>query len=81
MITLAINVAPSYFIENLLYNCSKSIVLMVIIGECMLKTLQFLFDAIQTGRITGFYLMQMSKTRLISPKTWNSTNLIVLVAK
>lgn len=73
------DVAPSYFIENLLYNCSSPC-FDGNYGDCMLKTLQFLFDAIQTGRITGFICANEQDT-LISPKTWNSTNLIVFVAK
>lgn len=73
------NVVPSYFVENLLYNCTSPC-FDGSYGECMLKTLQFVFDAIQTGRISGFICANEQDT-LIGPKTWNSTNLIVFVAK
>lgn len=71
--------APSYFVENLLYNCSSPC-FDGTYSDCMLKTLQFLFDAIQTSRISGFICANEQDT-LISPKTWNSTNLIIFVAK
>lgn len=73
------DIAPSYFIENLLYNCSKP----CFDGSysiCMHKTIQFLSDAIQTRRITSFICANEQDT-LISSKTWNSPNLIVFVAK
>lgn len=73
------DVAPSYFIENLLYNCSSPC-FDGNYGDCMLKTLQFIFDAIQTSRIGGFICANEQDT-LIGSKTWNSTNLIVYVAK
>lgn len=67
-------VMPSYFIENLLYNCSSQ----CFNGNytnCMLKTLQFIFDAIQSGRITGFVCANEQDT-LISQKTWNLRDLV-----
>lgn len=73
------DIAPSYFIENLLYNCSSPC-FDGNYGDCMIKTLQFLFDAIQRGRISGFICANEQDT-LISPKTWNSTNLIVFISK
>jgi predicted nucleotidyltransferase len=73
------SIAPSYFIENLLYNCSSPC-FDGNYSECMRKTLQFLFDAIQAGRISGF-ICANEQDSLISPKTWNSTNLIVFVSK
>lgn len=71
--------APSYFVENLLYNCTSPC-FDGSYGDCVLKTLQFIFDAIQTGRISGFICANEQDT-LINDKTWNSTDLIVLVAK
>lgn len=73
------DVAPSYFIENLLYNCSSS----CFDGnyeECMLKTLQYIFDAIQTDRISGF-ICANEQNSLISDKTWNISNLVTFVSK
>lgn len=61
--------APSYFIENILYNCSSQ----CFDGnytENMTKTLQFLFDAINTGRLSGF-ICANEQDSLISEKTWN----------
>lgn len=61
--------APSYFIENLLYNCS---------GSCyegglqqsLLECLQFIDDAIHRDRITGFVCAN-EQDSLISDTTWN----------
>ncbi len=64
--------APSYFIENILYNCSSQ----CFDGnytENMTKTLQFLFDAIKTGRISGF-ICANEQDSLISEKTWNTVD-------
>lgn len=72
-------VAPSYFIENFLYNCSSP----CFDGsytECMLKTLQFLLDAIDTGRVSGF-ICANEQDNLISDKTWNTTDAALLVNK
>lgn len=66
--------APSYFIENLLYNCSSP----CFDGsytDCMVNSLQFILDAIESGRIIGFVCANEQDT-LISPKTWNLDDLI-----
>ena len=73
------DIAPSYFIENLLYNCSSPC-FDGSYGDCMLKSLQFIFDAIQTGRISGF-ICANEQDSLISPKTWNLENLVLFLAK
>lgn len=62
-------VAPSYFIENLLYNCSSPC-FDGNFSKCMISTLQFIFDAMQTGRMTGFVCAN-EQDSLISVKTWN----------
>lgn len=70
-------VAPSYFIENLLYNCTSP----CFDGsytDCMVKTLQFIIDAIGAGRITGFICANEQDT-LISAKTWNLDDLIKFI--
>src|SRR5258706_2178261 len=69
--------APSYFIENLLYNCSSP----CFDGNytnCMVGSLQFILDAIDSGRITGFICANEQDT-LISAKTWNLDDLIKFV--
>lgn len=69
--------APSYFIENLLYNCSSP----CFDGNytnCMVNSLQFILDAIESGRITGFVCANEQDT-LISPNTWNLDDLIKLI--
>ncbi len=69
--------APSYFIENLLYNCTSP----CFDGsytDCMLKSLQFILDAIEAGRITGFICANEQDT-LFSPKTWNLDDLIKFI--
>jgi hypothetical protein len=73
------DVAPSYFIENLLYNCSSPC-FDGNYGESMLKTLQFIFDAIRAGRDTGF-ICANEQDSLISSKTWNQNDLITFVNK
>jgi len=69
------SIAPSYFIENLLYNCSSPC-FDGSYGDCMLNSLQFIFDAIQSGRITGFVCANEQNT-LIGTKTWNLNDLII----
>jgi hypothetical protein len=64
--------APSYFIENLLYNCSSPCFDGGYV-DCMKKTLQFLLDALQAGRVSGF-ICANEQDSLISPKTWNLVN-------
>lgn len=71
------DIAPSYFIENLLYNCSSP----CFDGnyeDCMLNSLQFIFDAIQSGRITGFVCAN-EQDSLIDAKNWNLDNLISFI--
>lgn len=70
-------VAPSYFIENLLYNCSSPC-FDGSYGDCMIKSLQFIFDAIQSGRVTGFICANEQDT-LISSKMWNTDDLIIFM--
>lgn len=72
-------IAPSYFIENMLYNCSSPC-FDGNYGDCMLKTLQFLFDAIRAGRISGFVCAN-EQDSLISATTWNLNDLITFVNK
>lgn len=72
-------VAPSYFIENLLYNCSSPC-FDGNYGDCMLKTLQFIFDAIRAGRVSGFVCAN-EQDSLISATTWNQNDLISFVNK
>src|SRR3989344_762458 len=63
------NSSPSFYIENLLYNCTD---------QCfngnyslsMLKTLQFLFDALKSGRIAGFICAHEQES-LFSDKNWD----------
>lgn len=69
------DIAPSYYIENLLYNCTSPC-FDGSYGNCMITSLQFIFDAIQSGRITGFVCANEQDT-LISEKTWNLDNLII----
>ena len=62
-------IAPYYFIENLLYNCSSP----CFDGdfpECMMKTLQFLLDALDSKRISGF-ICANERDSLFSETTWN----------
>jgi len=73
------DVAPSYFIENLLYNCSSPC-FDGSYSDCMLKSLQFIIDAIEAGRITGFVCANEQDT-LISSKTWNLEDLILFTNK
>lgn len=73
------NVAPSYFIENLLYNCSSTC-FDGNYSECMTNTLQFIFDAIQSGRDTGFVCAN-EQDSLISAKTWNQNDLLLFINK
>jgi predicted nucleotidyltransferase len=73
------NIAPSYFIENLLYNCSSPC-FDDSYQNCMIKILQFIFDAIQTGRITGFICANEQNT-LISEKTWNLNDIVTFMNK
>ena len=63
------NVAPSYFVENLLYNCSSPC-FDGNYSDNSIKTLQFLFDALEKGRLTGFVCAN-EQDSLISDKTWN----------
>ena len=62
--------APSYFIENILYNCS-SLCFDGNYTNNMTKTLQFLFDAIKAGRISEFVCAN-EQDPLISKNTWNT---------
>ncbi|MCD6493606.1 MAG: nucleotidyltransferase [Archaeoglobaceae archaeon] len=62
-------IAPSYFIENMLYNCTSPC-FDGTLSECMIKTLQFLFDALKSGRISGF-ICANEQDSLFGPKTWN----------
>ncbi|MFA5228597.1 MAG: nucleotidyltransferase [Candidatus Paceibacterota bacterium] len=71
--------APSYFIENLLYNCSSPC-FDGSYNDCMVKILQFVIDAIESGRITGFVCANEQDT-LISQKTWNLQDLILFINK
>ncbi len=71
------DIAPSYFIENLLYNCSSPC-FDGSYGNCMIGTLQFILDAIQTGRISGFVCAN-EQDNLISLKTWNIENLSIFL--
>jgi predicted nucleotidyltransferase len=71
--------ASSYFIENLLYNCSSP----CFDGsytECMLKTLQFLLDAIDSGRVSGFVCAN-EQDSLINQKTWNINDAALFINK
>lgn len=71
--------APSYFIENLLYNCSSP----CFDGnytECMLKSLQFIVDAIEAGRVSGFVCAN-EQDDLISNETWNLNDLVKFMNK
>lgn len=63
------NLAPSYYIENLLYNCSSPC-FDGTYQECVRKVLQFLFDAFSSGRISGF-ICANEQNSLFSEKTWN----------
>lgn len=60
-------IAPVYFIENLLYNCSSQC-FDGSFSECMIKILQFLFDAFKTKRISGF-ICANEQNSLFSEKT------------
>lgn len=62
-------IVNSYFIENLLYNCSSSC-FDGNLSECMAKILQFLLDALESGRISGF-ICANEEDSLLSAKTWN----------
>lgn len=62
--------APSYFIENLLYNCSSPCFDGKNFSECMILTFQFLYDALQTGRLAGFVCAN-EQDSLIDDKVWN----------
>ncbi|MFZ3031751.1 MAG: nucleotidyltransferase [Candidatus Moraniibacteriota bacterium] len=68
------DIAPSYYIENLLYNCTSPC-FDGSYGNCMITSLQFIFDAIETGRITGF-ICANEQDALIDKKTWNLGDLI-----
>ena len=68
--------APSYFVENLIYNCTSP----CFDGgyqECMKKSLQYIYDAIQTGRITGFVCANEQDTLI---DKWNLEDLIIFVS-
>lgn len=69
------DVAPSYFIENLLYNCSSPC-FDGTYGNGMITSLQFIFDAIQTGRINGFICANEQDTLM---KTWNTNDLTTYI--
>lgn len=71
------DVAPSYYIENMLYNCTSPC-FDGDYGNCMISSLQFIYDAIQTGRIAGF-ICANEQDNLISEKTWNLENLILYI--
>lgn len=68
------NLAPSYYIENLLYNCSSPCFKGGFV-ICMLESFQFIFDAIESGRISGF-ICANEQDNLITIDTWNKENLI-----
>jgi len=71
--------APSYFVENLLYNCSSPC-FDGSFQDCVVKILQFIFDAMETGRISGFVCAN-EQNSLISNQTWNSVDLNTFIAK
>ena len=71
--------APSYFIENLLYNCTSPC-FDGLYTDCMLKSFDFIVDAIDSGRITGF-ICANEQDNLISPTTWNLQDLIIFMNK
>lgn len=62
-------IASYCFIESLLYNCSSP----CFDGdypECTMKTLQFLLDALDSKRMSGFICLN-EKDSLFSETTWN----------
>lgn len=61
--------APSYFIENLVYNCSSSC-FDSDYSRNLINILQFVFDAIELNRAIGFVCAN-DQDNLISPTTWN----------
>ncbi len=64
--------APSYYIENLIYNCSSPC-FDGSLADCTIKTLQFLFDAMESARIAGFVCAN-EQDSLFSSDTWNITD-------
>lgn len=64
--------APSYFIENYLYNCSSPC-FDGNYSECIIKTIQFLFDAHSSGRVNGF-ICANEQDSLFGGKQWNAVN-------
>ncbi len=61
--------APSYFIENLIYNCTTQC-FYGIYQEQVLKILKFLLDAIKENRINNFYCAN-EQDNLFDNHTWN----------
>jgi hypothetical protein len=71
--------ASSYYIENLLYNCSQGCFNGTFVN-CMLEIFQFLFDSLNSGRISGF-ICANEQDSLFSNKTWNHIDAQVYILK
>ena len=73
------NVAPSYFIENLVYNCSAHCFNGSYTSQ-LLSIFQFVYDAIEKKRIQWF-ICANEEDLLISSKTWNIDDLTMFITK
>nr|MDD3720805.1 nucleotidyltransferase [Candidatus Gracilibacteria bacterium] len=68
------NIAPSYFIENLIYNCTSHC-FDGNYSESTLKIFQFLLDSIKQDRLKSFLCVN-EQDMLFSNKTWNLADAI-----
>jgi len=71
--------APSYFIENLLYNCTPHC-FNGSFSSCTLQILQFLFDAIKQDRLKSF-ICANEQDMLFSDKSWDLENAQSFISK
>lgn len=72
-------IAPSYFIENTIYNCSSQ----VFDGnytEIVLKIFQFLVNDIENGRLPH-YQCANEQDLLFDTNTWNEANAHIFISK
>lgn len=65
-------IAPSYFIENLIYNCSYQCFQDSLVSSTI-KVFQYLFDAMKSVRISGFKCAN-EQDSLFSDRTWNTVD-------
>lgn len=71
--------APSYFIENLLYNCTSPC-FDGSYSQIMANTLEYILNAIQTGRISSF-ICANEQDSLFSSTSWNLQDMILFTQK